>query len=132
MSAVPLTATPLWAALLTLLYIGLAAQVIRGRYRTRTAIGSGGDAALERAIRAHANFAEYVPLSLLLLLMLELQGAWPTLVHILGLVLLVGRAWHAIGITDVEEVLSRRRLGMIATFTVLGFAAFGNLVLLAL
>jgi uncharacterized membrane protein YecN with MAPEG domain len=47
-------------------------------------------------------------------------------------VLLVGRAWHAIGITDVEEVLSRRRLGMIATFTVLGFAAFGNLVLLAL
>lgn len=131
MSGLPLTATPLWAALLALLYIVLAVQVIRGRYRTRTALGSGGDPALERAIRAHANFAEYVPLILILLLLLELQGAWPWLVHLLGLLLLVGRASHAFGISSTEEVLIRRQIGTVSTLTALGAAALGNLVMLA-
>lgn len=130
MTSLPLIATPLWAALLALLYIVLTVQVIRARYRTRVAIGSGGDAALERAIRAHANFAEYVPLILILLLLLELQGAWPWLVHLLGLLLLLGRASHAFGISSTEEVLIRRQIGTVATLTVLSVAALGNLAML--
>jgi len=130
-NGVPLVATPLWAALLVLLYILLTVRVMRGRYRTRTALGSGGDPALERAIRAHANFAEYVPLTLILLLTLELQGAWSWLVHLLGVLLLVGRASHAFGISSTEEVLVRRQIGTGATLTTLGVAALGNLVMLA-
>lgn len=130
MTSLPLIATPLWAALLALLYIVLTVQVIRARYRTRVVIGSGGDAALERAIRAHANFAEYVPLILILLLLLELQGAWPWLVHLLGLLLLLGRASHAFGISSTEEVLIRRQIGTVATLTVLSVAALGNLAML--
>ncbi len=130
MSGIAAAATPLWAALLALLYVALAVLVIRARYRTKTAIGSGGDARLERAIRAHANFAEYVPLTVVLLLLAELQGAWPWLLHLLGAALLVGRALHAYGISNPAEVYSRRQGGMVLTFTVLVTAALANLVLL--
>jgi len=126
-----LSATPLWASLLTFLYLWLAAQVIRGRYRTKAALGSGGDAGLERAIRAHANFAEYVPLALILIALAELQGAGSWLVHLLGAVLLAGRTIHAFGISREAEVLAWRRNGMILTFTVLALAALANLLLLA-
>lgn len=126
-----MSATPLWASLLTFLYLWLAAQVIRGRYRTKAALGSGGDAGLERAIRAHANFAEYVPLALILVALAELQGAGSWLVHLLGAVLLAGRTIHAFGISREAEVLAWRRNGMILTFTVLALAALANLLLLA-
>lgn len=126
----PLVATPLWAALLALLYLALAGLVIRSRYRTRTAIGSGGDQRLERAIRAHANFAEYVPLAVLLLLLAELQGASLWLLHLLGGTLLAGRTLHAFGISNTEEVLAFRSSGMILTLAMLGTAALANLVLL--
>lgn len=126
-----MSATPLWASLLTFLYLWLAAQVIRGRYRTKAALGSGGDAGLERAIRAHANFAEYVPLALILIALAELQGAGSWLVHLLGAVLLAGRTIHAFGISREAEVLAWRRNGMILTFTVLALAALANLLLLA-
>ncbi len=123
--------TPLWASLLAFLYLWLAGQVIRARYRTKTALGSGGDAGLERAIRAHANFAEYVPLILVLLMMAELQGATSWLLHLLGAVLLVGRALHGFGISRTDEVLALRSSGMILTLTVLVTAAALNLLLLA-
>jgi uncharacterized protein len=125
-----LAATPLWAALVALLYVGLAAQVIRARYRTRTALGDGDDPGLARAIRAHANFAEYVPLILILLVLAELQGAWPWLLHLQGAMLLAGRAVHAYGISQVDEVLPRRSIGMALTLVVLVTAAASNLVLL--
>jgi len=131
LSATPLFATPLWAALLTFLYLWLAARVIRARYRTKTALGSGGDPGLERAIRAHANFAEYVPLALILIACIELQGGWFWLVHLLGATLLAGRTLHAIGISREHEILAWRRNGMILTFTTLASAAVANLLLLA-
>ena len=132
MSTAHLAATPLWAALLALLYVGLAAQVIRARYRTRTALGDGDDPGLMRAIRAHANFAEYVPLILILLILAELQAARYWLLHLLGAMLFIGRALHAYGISQVDEVLPRRSIGMALTFAVLVTAAVVNLVLLVL
>ena len=132
MSATPLVfATPLWAALSTFLYLWLAAQVIRGRWRSRTGFGDGGDRRLQRAIRAHANFAEYVPLALVLLALAELQGGPPWLVHLLGALLLAGRVIHAFGISREPEVSGSRQLGMTLTFTVLAAAALANLLLLA-
>jgi uncharacterized protein len=44
------------------------------RRRARVGLGTGGDTALERAVRVHGNFAEYAPLFLLLLLVAELNG----------------------------------------------------------
>ncbi len=50
------------------------------------------------AIRAHGNFAEYVPLTLLLMALCELAGVGALWLHLGGVLLLAGRILHAIGI----------------------------------
>ena len=73
--------TPIYAALLGILYCVLSLNVVRARRAARTGLGDGGDATLSRRIRAHGNFAEYVPLSLILILLVEESGADPAFVH---------------------------------------------------
>jgi len=114
---------PAYAALLALVFVGLSALVIRQRGRAKVAIGSGGDALLERAMRVHANFAEYVPFAVLLLALMELLGAPAALLHGLGLLLLVGRLSHAYGVSQESENFRFRVSGMMATFTTLVVAA---------
>lgn len=69
----PFAVTPLYAALLGLLLLGLSLVVVRLRRKHRVPTGDGGHADLARAIRVQANFVEYVPLTLLLLFMLEMS-----------------------------------------------------------
>ena len=54
-----MTITPVYAALLGLLFIALSVRVIRLRRSRKVAVGARGDEAIERAMRVHANFAEY-------------------------------------------------------------------------
>lgn len=91
------------------------------RRRTGVSLGTGGNAELERAVRAHGNFAEFVPLTLLLLGFLEMQRISAYALHTLCLVLLAGRILHAIGIS--QETLPPRVAGMAATYLVLVIAA---------
>lgn len=112
-----------YAGLLALVFLALAAQVIKRRRKVRIGIGDGGDLLLQKAIRAHGNFAEYVPFTLLLLAILEWQGAAGWVLHLLGLSLLVGRICHAYGISQRNEQLNFRIAGMLATFAVMGIAA---------
>ena len=67
--------TPLYAALAAVILIVLALRVIGARRSRRVAIGDGADEDLARRIRAHGNFAEYTPLALVLILLLELGRA---------------------------------------------------------
>ncbi len=110
---------PFYAALLALVFCLLSVRVIRARTSARIALGLGGDASLERAARVHANFAEYTPLALLLLLMLELQNARPIILHGLGLALLAARCVHAWGMSQEKEDFRLRVFGMATTFGVL-------------
>ena len=55
------------SALLVFIFIKLSFSVIELRKIHKVSIGSGGVDALERAMRAHANFAEYAPLGLVLI-----------------------------------------------------------------
>ncbi len=119
---------PLYAALLAALFIVLSVRVIGQRRRVQAAIGDAGDAALARAIRVHANFAEYVPLALLLLWMLESAGGAALLLHALGALLLVARVVHALGVSNVSEDLRLRVVGMTGTFAVIAIAALALLV----
>lgn len=120
--------TGLYAALLALLFVALSVLVIRQRVANRQLIGLGEAEGMLRASRAHANFAEYVPLALLLLLILE-QGAAPAwLLHALGLALLAGRLSHAIGISRSPERLAFRQFGMLCTFGVVIVAAVALLL----
>ena len=91
------------------------------------AIGTRGDVRLERAMRVHANFAEYVPFALLLAAFIEMQSRPAWLVHLLCLALLIGRVVHAFGVSQEHENYRLRMTGMATTFTV--FAVIALLLL---
>jgi uncharacterized membrane protein YecN with MAPEG domain len=59
--------TALYAALLTMLFVVLSVRVIAMRRGSGAALGDGGNPELLRRIRVQGNFAEYVPLGLVLL-----------------------------------------------------------------
>ena len=63
-----------------MVYIGLSARVIRGRGQHRVGLGSGGIDDMERSIRAHGNFAEYVPLTMLLIARMKCAADGPSVV----------------------------------------------------
>lgn len=111
--------TSLFAGLLAIVFFVLSVRTIRARRTARIAIGSGEDPALARAMRVHANFAEYAPFVLLLMALAELSGAWPPLVSLTGLCLLAGRIVHAAGVSRMRENLRLRITGMALTFTAL-------------
>jgi hypothetical protein len=115
--------TGLYAALLALLLLGLAIRVVVLRWRTKTGIGDGGDRGLARAIRAHGNAIEYVPIALVLLLVAELGGASPTLLHGCGTVLVAARVVHASGLSRTTGASLERVAGTVGTFTVIAVLA---------
>lgn len=116
--------TALYAGLLAPLLVLLSIRVIRQRRGAKIAVGDGGDMILLRGMRVQANFAEYVPFALLLMALAESLQTRAWLLHVLGLVLLVGRLSHAYGVSQKQESFGFRVSGMVATFTVIGFAAF--------
>lgn len=111
--------TPLYAALLALVFIALSTRTIMLRRRYRVGIGDGNNKQLQRAARVHANFAEYVPLALLLIYFVETGGAAVLRIHILCLALLCGRLLHAWGVSQPRENYRYRTAGMILTFSVI-------------
>ena len=119
--------TGLYAALLALLYAALALRVVRLRVALKQPLGDGGHPGLQRAVRVHGHFAEYVPLALLLLLLLELAGLPAAVLHGYGLLLLASRAAHAIGVARSPEHLGWRLAAMVITCHLL---AGGALLLL--
>lgn len=119
--------TPLYAALLGLVFLLLSVRTIRTRRSSRIGLGTGGNPDLERAARVHANFAEYAPLTLLLILFAELCGYPAWLVHVLGAALLVGRVVHAIGFSRADEDFRFRVTSTALTLTTLASSALLNL-----
>lgn len=115
-----------YAAMLALLIVWLSLRVIKLRREKKVRLGDGDEPELQVAIRAQGNATEYVPISLILLVLLELSGGHVALVHSGGIAVLVGRILHARGL--LTESLRYRILGMQVTiFTLIGLAV-ANLV----
>lgn len=119
--------TPLYAAVLALMFVVLSVRTLRLRRQLRIAVGDRGDKQMLRSMRVHANFAEYVPFSLLLIYMLEANNGTSVLIHALCVCLVVGRLSHAYGVSRVAEDHRYRVFGMSMTFTALSGAALGVL-----
>jgi uncharacterized protein len=85
--------------------------------------GDGGHASLQRAPRVYANFAEYVPLALILLALAEFTGAAAPFLHILRLTLLAGRLLHTYGVSQAAENYRFRVAGMALTLSTIVAAA---------
>lgn len=119
-----LLVTSIIAAALTIIFIKLSFAVIGLRRKNKVGLGSGGHEDLERAIRTQGNFAEYVPIGIILIACLELNGAPWWLVAIPGIALIIGRLIHAKGMNTPPPDFSKRVLGMKFTFfTLIALAA---------
>jgi hypothetical protein len=110
--------TPLYAGLLTLWFLVLSVRVVNLR-RHGLVFGDNGDADVIRVVRAQANFAEYVPLALLMMGFLEASHYSIYLLHLLGLTLLAARLVHGFGLSFGWGVRSMRVLGATLTMVVL-------------
>ncbi|WP_310625212.1 MAPEG family protein [Limnohabitans sp.] len=121
-----LLTTAVFASILALMFIKLSFNVIGFRRKNKVSLGAGGVDELERAIRAHGNFAEYVPLGLFLIGALELNGAPWELVAVLGALLVAGRYFHAKGISEPPPNFTQRVRGMKLTFAALALSAIAN------
>ena len=111
--------TGFYAALFALLVIGLALRVMLLRRRNGLGLGDGGNRSVACAIRAHGNAAEYVPLALLLMLVLELNQTWPWLLHVFGVALLLARLYHAQGLSKTPGYSPGRSIGAAVTLLVI-------------
>ena len=108
--------TPVYATVLGLGFVGLSFLTLGLRRKNKIALGDGGNPQLLRAIRVHSNFAEYVPMALILIYLTESIGSPIYLIHFLGVSLLIGRLSHAWGVSHENENFKFRVFGMIATF----------------
>ena len=122
-SSVPITA--LYAGLNALIALFLAYRVTQFRRKREIAFGDGDDPDLKQAIRAQANNVEYVPMALILLLILEIMGAWALALHLAGAVLTIGRIAHGWGLSTSPGATPGRLLGILATWVVILGLALG-------
>ena len=113
----------LYAGLFGLMLIVLSLRVSFIRREARVALGDGDEEILLRRIRAHGNFIEFVPITLLLLALSEHLGLGSLFVHLLGIALVVARAAHAFGISQPDETFAFRMFGTTVTLIVLCIAA---------
>jgi len=109
--------TPIYVALLAILFLFLSFKTIKVRKKLQIGVGTGDNPELLRAMRVHANFSEYVPITLILILSVELLKGHFILVHCLGAALLIGRVLHAYGVSQTKENLKFRVSGMLLTFS---------------
>jgi uncharacterized membrane protein YecN with MAPEG domain len=97
------------------LYFSLFRNVVSHRRKTKTSLGHKGEK-LERVIRAHSNFCETVPLNLFLSLILYFNN-YHFICFLSLLIMCVARKVHANSISNMNEDLNKRRLGMRLTVT---------------
>lgn len=115
----------LYAVLSALLLMKFSFDVVRLRLQYRVAYGDGGFSELQSAIRIHGNAVEYIPIAIVLMLFMEMNGAETWMVHICGIVLLAGRLMHYYGFH--HRLFRWRRSGMSATWCALLLMVLANL-----
>ena len=109
--------------------VWLAYQTIKLRRANKVKLGDGGVFVLQSAIRAHGNFAEYMPITIIMLFLLEYNGTPAWMIHVIGATFLVGRWIHAQGL--LKDDLPKRVKGMGVTLTVLIGLSIANIGLAA-
>jgi hypothetical protein len=122
--------TAIYAAILTFVYVKLTLNVINLRRQNEVSLGDGGREDLQQAIRSHGNFAEYVPIGLILLGCLEANHIHWTIVLLLGGVFTTGRLFYAKAFLEATPNMDLRVKGM--KFTLWGLQALAATNVIAL
>ncbi len=98
-----LPVTTIYAAALAVIALILSAGAGTMRAKLKTAVGDGGNEQLHLAMRRHGNFVEYVPLLIVLIAIIELNGAPGAWIHGLGASLVAARIAHPFGIGSISH-----------------------------
>lgn len=120
--------TAIYASILALIIVALGINVTRHRAKFRVSLGDGGNPVLFRMIRIHANAVEYLPLAIGLMLIYELNGGSRILLHIIGILLIVGRLTQTANMWVTERARIGRFFGQSSTWLSIAVLAIANLI----
>jgi len=116
----PIALVTAGAAALLNFWLGL--RVSRLRISEKILVGDGGNPRLLARMRAQLNFAEYAPLVLILIALVELARGTQAWLWGVALVFIIGRILHAFGMDGWRP---GRMIGIATTMlTMLGLAAY--------
>ena len=107
-------------------FVNIWLMVRCGQARTKesVSVGDGGNEFVIRRMRAHANFVESAPFVLILIAALELTVDTNNWLWSLGILYIVGRLAHGLGM-DGGSLGKGRMVGTLITFvTLLGLAGW--------
>ena len=118
------------AAAAAIINLWLSIRIGQLRQAHKVSVGTGGVEPIERRMRAQLNFAENVPLVLILIGLVEMTqkgGAWLAPV---GAVFMLGRVLHGLGM-DGGKLEWGRGVGTLVTMlTAIGLAVVAVLIAL--
>lgn len=111
-----MTITLVTAGAAALLNLWLALRTGAVRMKARVDIGDGGNEALIRRMRAHANFVEYAPFVVILIGVIELTTGTSLWLWGASVLFIMARIAHAIG---MDGIRAARAGGFVVTFALL-------------
>jgi len=124
----PLAITALYAGIFALWMTALAINVTVHRVKFSVGVGDGGNPTMLRMMRLHANATEYLPVTLILMGIYELNGGSHLYLHIAGIAMIVARLAHASALWRSAGVGFARRFGQGVTWLVIIALAVVNLL----
>jgi len=118
------------AAAAAIINFWLGNRIGQLRHRLKVSIGTGGHELIERRMRAQLNFAENVPLVLILIGLVEMAGKGGAWLAPAGALFMLGRVLHGLGM-DGGSLQWGRMVGTATTFLAeVGFAVVAVLIAL--
>lgn len=110
-----------YAGALGLLLVILTYNTLYHHVRTTLETEEGTDDLDKRITRVHANFTEYAPIGLGLLIALDMTGPPAPIIHFAGALFVGGRYLHAYGYTKHPGASFGRIVGIQSTLLALAF-----------
>jgi len=118
------------AAAAAIINFWLAQRIGQLRHKLKVSVGTGGHDLIERRMRAQLNFAENVPVVLILCGLIEMTGKGGAWLAPVGAIFMLGRVVHALGM-DGASLQWGRMVGTLTAFLVaIGLAVVAVLIAL--
>jgi uncharacterized membrane protein YecN with MAPEG domain len=120
--------TAFYGAILALIVVALGINVTMHRVKLKVPLGDGGNPQMLRMIRLHGNAVEYIPLSIVLMAVFEINGGWHAALHIIGVALVAGRLIQTWGMWSTSMTTMGRQVGQGLTWLSVAALALLNLL----
>lgn len=111
MNVLGLAAVAIYAGLNSFVLIWLAVQTGLIRQREKVFMGDGGNPRMIRVMRGHANAIEFIPITLISMTLAALLGTSALILHVLGIMLTLGRVLHGLHFTAADAPAWQRSAG---------------------